>query len=194
MVKRYTILLFFQSLFSLVTAQEHKTFHFLVPDHAKLQFAGGIGFLSAGIGYDSRKHNLQGDFYYGYVPESLGGVTIHSVTGKLTWTPLIYRFKKNHVNLDILSLGLLVNYAFGKQYFSFSPEYYPFDYYKFPTSLHAGIFAGGGIRFKKLGFYYEVGTTDDELLSYVQNIKSLKFTDILNIGIGVEYSFKRHYN
>jgi hypothetical protein len=160
----------------------------LVPHHATLQFAGGIGFLSAGLGYDSKNKRLQGDFYYGYVPESVGGVTIHSVTGKLTWAPLSHQLSSS-TRWHLLTTGILLNYAFGKQYFLFAPENYPYSYYGFPTAMHVGLFAGGGFLYKRTQLYYELGTTDKELVSYINNTGSLAFGDILNLGIGMRYCF-----
>lgn len=170
-------------------SRQKKGFTRLLPHHGKLQFAGGIGFLSAGIGYTSGGKRMQYDIYYGYVPESAGGVTIHSVTGKLTWIALRHKLDKN-VQWDMLSAGILFNYAFGKQYFLFSPRNYPYHYYGFPTAAHAGFFAGGGLRYKKTGFYYEIGTTDKELLSYINNNRSLGLMDIINIGIGIRFDFR----
>ena len=66
-------------------AQKNRLVKALIPDHGTLQFAGGIGFLSGGIGYDSKTKRIQTDILYGYVPQKLGGVTIHSITGKFTW-------------------------------------------------------------------------------------------------------------
>jgi hypothetical protein len=179
--------IYFFPLFA--NAQKQKGLSRLLPDQAKLQFAGGIGFLSAGFGYESRNKKIQGDVYYGYVPEEIGGITIHSLTGKITWTPISRTLKKN-VRLDILSTGLFINYVFGKQYFFLSPENYPLKYYGLPTAAHAGIFIGEGVRFNRLGLYYEIGTNDKDLGSYVPNASSLKFTDILNMGIGLRLALK----
>jgi hypothetical protein len=161
----------------------------LIPHHASLQFAGGIGFLSAGIGYDSKNKRLQGDFYYGYVPEKLGGITIHSVTGKFTWAALSHKLS-NTMRWHLLTTGILFNYAFGKQYFLFDPDNYPFSYYRFPTAMHIGLFAGGGFFYRKTQLYYELGTTDKELVSYINNTQSLTLGDIINLGIGMRIWFK----
>jgi len=167
-----------------------------LPDHAKLQYAGGIGFFSVGAGYTTQKDKLHGDLYYGYTPKSVGGLHIHALTAKATWFPL-----KNisHKSFQVrpLTAGLLVNYTFGKQYFGFTPENYPFDYYKFPTSLHMGAFIGGQVNkkfssqrgVKQLGLYYELGTFDREVISYVRNRKALSITAILNLGIGAVTAF-----
>jgi hypothetical protein len=166
-----------------------------IPDHAKLQFAGNIGFFSLGLGYASRRETWEGDLYYGYVPESVGGLTIHSMTLKSTWFP-IHPFNRKNFQLKPLSLGLLVNYTFGKQYFGFTPENYPYDYYGFPTSLHVGAFAGGQVNlnhggriFKSTGIYYEVGTIDRQLLSYINNTGSLRPGNVLSLALGLKTGF-----
>lgn len=172
-------------LFVDATAQPVKKKTGLMPHHVKLQFAGTIGFLSVGTGYEFAKQKLQGDFFYGYVPEKLGGINIHSVTAKLTWIPISIRSKK--MKYDLLTTGFLVNYAFGKQY-DISRE--SFEYYGFPTAAHLAMFAGGGITKNKFGLYYELGITDRELVSFGSNLKGLKFHEIINIGIGARLSFR----
>lgn len=166
----------------------------LLPDHMKVQFAGGTGMLSIGAGYANKKQWLEGDLFYGYVPKSVGGLPIHSLTGKLTAFP----FKMNFSNMRVrpLGFGLMANYTFGKQYFGFTPHNYPFEYYGFPTSLHAGAFVGGQLNFnrrqkktKQVGLYYEVITFDSELISYLGNKGSLKIGDIINIGFGARVGF-----
>ena len=72
-MKRILLLL----LLFIICVHSPAQFKKIVPHYAKLQFAGGIGFLSAGIGYQSKNKRLQYDLMYGYVPESLGGVEIH---------------------------------------------------------------------------------------------------------------------
>jgi hypothetical protein len=167
-----------------------------LPDHTKVQYAGGIGFLSVGVGYHTKKDKLQGDVYYGFTPESVGGLDIHALSVKGTWFPLKPLNRKTW-QVRPLSAGLLVNYTFGKQYFGFSPDNYPYDYYNFPTALHLGAFIGGQVNkqvssrrgVKRIGLYYELGTYDVELASYVRNRRALSVTDILNLGIGVVTSF-----
>ena len=163
----------------------------LLPDHLNLQFAGAIGLESAGFGYETKSHRLQGDFFYGYVPESAGGVEIHSVTAKMTWAAVTRQPRKD-LRVDWLTAGVLANYVFGRQYFLFDPERYPFTYYGFPTAAHVGISVGGAAYYRKFGLYYELGTTDRYVMSYVQNSGSLFFTDIFNLGVGVKYAVFGH--
>ncbi len=164
------------------------------PHHAKLQFAGSIGYLSAGVGYRNRKQNVEGDVFYGYVPKRFGGMTMHALSAKAT-IHVLPQIKFRGLDVRPLSGGVLLNYTFGKQYFLFSPENYPYNYYGFPTVLHAGFFAGGNVsaRFHKkslnrLAVYYELGTNDAELKSYLGN-NSIPLKEILNLAIGIKTTF-----
>jgi hypothetical protein len=179
------------------TAQDSfvKKRHPLLPHHVKAQFAGGIGFVSIGAGYANKKEKLEGDIFYGYVPKSIGGLPIHALTAKFAWWP-IKTIPIHKIELKPLAAGLLVNYTFGKQYFSFSPRYYPFNYYDHPTALHAGIFIRSQLQtrrkttgIKQWALYYELLTYDVELVSYLGNTHALKPTDILSLGIGIKAKF-----
>ena len=174
----------------LTFGQPVKKNSWVVPHHAKLQFAGTIGFLSGGFGYESANTKLQYDFFYGHVPEKFGGVAIHSVTGKLTWIIISEQLKKE-LRIDPLTTGFLVNYTFGKQYFLFKTPNYPSFYYGFPTAAHFGILIGSSIKKNKLGLYYELGTHVKDLASYVTNTRTLDFVDILNIAIGARIELRK---
>ena len=193
----FTIISVFIFLFS--SGQDKEVKNKALPDHVKLQFAGSIGFLSLGAGYETGNKKFEFDLYYGYVPESVGGVEIHTLTGKTTFLPFKESNNKS-VTVSPLTLGAYVAYTFGDQYFLFAPEKYPLSYYDYPTALHAGVFFGGRITkhakrkqlFSRVGLYYEIGTTDKEFISYYHNMEALKFTDILNVGIGIKGSFRNN--
>jgi hypothetical protein len=187
-----TILLICSTLFS-ATAQDSSRRSKFLPEYVKVQFAGGIGFLSVGTGYNNKKEKLEGDLWYGYVPQSVGGVEIHSLSAKVTWHPVKKKEWRSY-ELRPLSLGALASYTFGKQYFLFSPKNYPYSYYNFPTALHGGVFIGGRLdrklsSGKKLGIYYELGTNDRELVSYGTNLDAISPLDILNLAIGAKLTF-----
>lgn len=192
MRKQYFILVFVA--ISLCGSAQEKQGRGFIPHHAKLQFAGSIGFVSAGVGYENRKRSIEGDVYYGYVPKKFGGITMHAVTGKATFYPFKEK-KYKGFQWRPLSAGVLASYTFGKQYFLFAPGNYPYNYYGFPTALHAGVFVGGQLSttfnkksLRAVGLYYEVGTNDKELVSYFGN-NSLQAKDILNLAIGIKTTF-----
>lgn len=175
---------------------EKKGWAKLVPDHLKLQYAGGIGFFAFGAGYESRNQKFETDIYYGFLPQQIGGEDLHSATLKFTWFPLKPIEKKEWL-IKPLAVGALINYSFGSQYYSFDPRNYPFNYYRIPTSINTALILGGqagrkiGNREKKriLAAYFELLSFDRELVSFIVNTNALSITDILTLGLGVKYSF-----
>ena len=190
-------------LFSIVMLMAHAVFaqpgflKKLVPHHARLQYGGGIGMVSAGIGYSNKNKKLEADLMYGYVPAGSLGVEIHSATLKFQWIPL-KTLHKGNIFLQPLVTGILVNHSFGDQYFGFKPDDYPYSYYNFPTSINSALLLGSlvGTKFpgsktiKGLGFYYEFSVFDRELASFVTNTRSLELHDILTIGFGFKVYLK----
>ena len=187
------ILLFLLVITEAVSAQKESFIK--PPDHINIQYAGGTGFIAVGAGYSNKNQRLEADLYYGYLPESIGGVSIHSISAKFVWIPIsVVRGKKNI--LEPLTTGLVVNYSFGKQYFSFDPPNYPYRYYSFPTAIHSALFLGSRIGFnfpantfvKRISMYYEILSFDREIISFVSNPKSLQAADIVTLSLGVKVS------
>jgi len=186
------MLLFFLLTTGKISAQK-KGFKISPPDHIKVQYAGGLGFISIGAGYSNKKQKLEGDLYYGYLPKSIGGVSIHSISAKVTWMP-IHSVSIKKYQLEPLMTGLIVNYSFGKQYSSFDPPYYPYRYYSFPTTIHSALFLGSRIGYnfpeqsyvKRISVYYEILSFDREIISLVSNTKSLQLADIFTLSLGIK--------
>jgi hypothetical protein len=162
------------------------------PDHLKIQTAGGIGFVTIGVGYSNKNQKLEADIYYGYLPKSIGGVRIHSVSAKFIWIP-IKSVGGKKIILEPLTTGVVVNYSFGKQYFSFDPPNYPYRYYSFPTAIHSALFLGSRFGFnfpantfvRRLSLYYEILSYDREIISFISNTKSLQAGDIITLSLGI---------
>jgi len=161
-----------------------------------MQFAGNIGFLSAGPGYMYAKQKIDLDIMYGFVPENLGG-ELHSLTIKNTWKPLkskeFYSWKA-----DLLTIGIPISWTFGKEFFFLAPkDQYPSHYYDYSSAVRVGIFAGGRITkklsannsIKAIALYYEFGTYDLMIHNYYYNIGTTAFVDIFNVGLGIQFQF-----
>jgi len=167
-----------------------------IPDHIKLQFAGNIGFMSGGPGYLSRNKTLETDILFGFLPEKFGGDALISLTAKTTYSPWRVPLKNTYYVVPF-SLGFYLNYTFGPQFDSKWPTYYPKGYYWWATSFRPGAYIGGKIgkevkyrkKIKGLELYYELGTYDLLLISYVQNTKYLKPADILSLSLGLKMAF-----
>ncbi|MET0466788.1 MAG: hypothetical protein ABW007_26745 [Chitinophagaceae bacterium] len=183
------LLIGFQCLGGFLFAQFNKGSS-LLPHHAQVQYAGNIGFVSAGIGYATKNEKLQADLYYGYLPKRIGGTTIHSITGKFTASLIDRNYRK--ADISFLNLGFLVNYAFGDQYFLFSPDNYPYNYYRFPTAAFVGLVVGGSYKKGPYNFYYEVVAADRDMISFANNPSSIKFTEIWSFGAGVKMKLRKN--
>lgn len=166
------------------------------PDHFKLQFAGNIGFLSVGAGYLHGNDHLESDLYLGYLPKSIGGDHIISLSAKITYAPWTLPLSHNYSVIPF-STGPYLSYSFGSQFDTFLPNEYPNGYYWWASSLRLGAFIGGSIRksiksssrFSGVALYYELGTYDLKFISFFQNPDYLNITDILSMSLGVKVEF-----
>lgn len=59
----------------------------LVPDYVNVQYAGSVGWLSAGIDYDILKGKGRLGGRYGFVPKPQGG-PLHLISSSLFYEPL----------------------------------------------------------------------------------------------------------
>ncbi|TDE14711.1 hypothetical protein [Dyadobacter psychrotolerans] len=195
------ILLPFLILLSLTaTAQEEQLAdganHWYLPDHMKLQFAGNIGFMSGGPGYSSKNKTLETDILFGFLPQKFGGDALISTTLKTTYSPWLIALKNEHYFAPF-SLGMYLSYTFGPQFDTKWPSYYPRGYYWWATAFRPGAYIGGKVgrtvntnkRKRGLELYYELGSYDLMMISYVQNTGFLKLSDIVNLAFGVKFGF-----
>lgn len=161
-----------------------------LPDYGKIQYAGNIGWISFGGGYEFLHKTIQMDLMYGFVPKAIGGKEIHSLTAKATIAPGRLYLGKG-VELVPLQFGAFANFAIGDNYVLIWPGYYPRNYY-FSTSFNSGEFVGFRIgkdtdssrHLQKIDLYCELST----LTVYIQEYLSsdyLAFSDIISFSIGV---------
>lgn len=164
----------------------------LLPDYVKLQYAGGIGFLSAGVGYTFVDHRIDVSLFYGYVPTWFTVDDLHSVS--LQFTAKLIRIKvSENIELLPLNIGWYLHHTFGSEYWVKLPDNYPKEYYWWSPGRNAGVFLGGEIKTKFLGnktpasgiaFYVRVGTRGLYLASKIGN-SSIPVSDIIELGFGV---------
>jgi len=164
----------------------------LLPNYIKIQYAGGIGFMSAGVGYTFFKTRLDVSLFYGYVPEWFTVDDLHSISLQLT--AKLLRFKIND-NIEILplNLGWYAHHTFGNEFWVVLPDHYSEHYYWWSPGRNAGVFIGGEIKTKLLAnetpasgtaIYFRVGTRGLYLASKWGNT-SIPITDILEFGFGI---------
>jgi hypothetical protein len=167
--------------------------HWAVPDQAKLQLAGNVGFLSPGVGYSWFGTRLEADLFFGWVPRSIGGESIVSVTGKLTFAPWRLR-PGSGWSLRPLTAALQLTYTFGHEYFLRQPEHYPHGYYSAATALRSAVAVGASAGRRQwgldeVGVYAELVAVDAMLGFWIANPSALGAADVLSLALGVRAAF-----
>lgn len=168
-----------------------------VPDYAKLQYAGAIGFLSAGAGYNQFDGKMETELMLGFLPKSIGGDNLTTLTLRTQFLPWIVNLKADKYDFLPLYGGAYASHTFGDQFYIFTPERYPRWYYGWPTALRVGIFAGSRLRINlpemdkisSVDFFYEIGSYDLKLVSFIQNLDAISLLDVINIAAGIKIEF-----
>lgn len=174
-----------------------RTPRWYLPHYVPLQFAGNIGFLSTGLGFSSNKGNYHLDVLYGYVPKSVAGSYIHSVSVK-NYLPFgRYPIKRAQALIPYAGLGISIEVS-GNAFFTL-PSHFPESYYDFPKNLHLLVY--GGIRFQHLffdevkwlrgvEFYGEAGTIDIYLW-YKTMTRNIRISNVFSVALGVNVMLAR---
>lgn len=165
----------------------------LVPDQARLQFAGGQGLFSAGAGYACFSGRLQAELLYGYVPAAVAGEDIHALSQKSTLAPFAFKASRQ-VSVTPLIAGYSANIGLGESYFLYLPERYR-DYY-WPSALRFWFFGGAraGAALKGPGpiravyAVAEAGAHDVYWQAWFRN-DFVSLGDILSLSLAVQFRF-----
>ena len=162
-------------------------------NYIKAQYAGSTGLLSVGIGKELLNEKLSVDLNYGYLPEFINGVRVHTFGMKAAF--LIKRYKLSSIEPSFHA-GAGINYAITANTYLRYPAYYPDDYY-LPNALHVSPFIriSAGFpctegKFNKISFYTELATQEYEIYYAFLN-KEVRFYEIWNICFGMAFHFRR---
>jgi hypothetical protein len=181
---------------SAVRADEGETsLPWYVPSHAKVQYAGNIGWLSAGAGYTYLDDVLQTELFFGFVPAFTGSNRIAMTTLKQIVIPFEFGLGE-HVRVAPILAGGFATYTFGSDYYLFPSKYFKGRYSR-QTALRFGPLVGGRILadiapfgpFQTLGAYWELNANDLAIHAYTNNPEFFSFDDILALGLGVRVGF-----
>lgn len=162
----------------------------LIPDHFKVQYAGLIGFISVGAGYDFTPR-YDATLFYGVLSNNLGGssVRVHTVSLKNSWDLL----KPGLLGNVTPKAGVSVNWGNTNNTFRRLPAHYPEQYY-FQNKVHLAPFWGAewqihwpeGRLFKSMGVYGEMSTLDAYVLELFRT-KYVSIDKIWNLAIGITF-------
>jgi hypothetical protein len=162
-----------------------------VPDFAKLQTGGFVGFLTIGVGYGIFDDVVNIAGHYGYTPPAHAGHDVHTLHLTLDVRPFDLRFGDVRWIPAYMGGGLL--HVWGEQYFSDLPHRYAKvdgSYYP-PTALHWTAHLGTELDwlprvgfFERHGFYFELATVDTFVFAYSENRETVSLTEVVSSTIG----------
>ncbi len=180
---------------SLHHAQQYKNFwQNLVPRQLSVQYAGSIGVMSFGLGWQYYKEKWETDVLLGWIPSHVSDETKPSLTIKERFIPWQINVGK-HFRLEPLTTGVFLNTIFGENFWHNEPSRYPTSYYGFSTNVRVNAFVGQRFKYvipsnrrsysKSISVYYELSTCDLYVVSAITN-RRITLGDILSLAIGVK--------
>lgn len=167
----------------------------MIPTHIKLQYAGGMGLLSAGIGWDyGRKNRWETDVMVGLLPKSYSDRFHMTFTLRQNYIPWSVNITPQ-LALEPFACGVYGNIITGERFWLKEPERYPGakSYYNFSSRLRFHLYIGQRLTLfmseesmlKALSLYYELSMNDLMLISRINN-RTLKLSDVVHFSIGVK--------
>lgn len=167
--------------------------HKLMPRYAKTQFAGSMGMISAGVGWDYGKDRWETDLLFGLVPRNADRHAMVTMTLKQNYIPWKVPIK-DKFSFEPLTCGMYINTLLDRDFWVFSPDKYPDGYYTFSTRVRFHIFLGERFTYqfnkkkyphKSITFFYELSSCDLYLISAITN-SYLKPSDYLSLSFGLK--------
>lgn len=170
----------------------------LIPTHTKMQYAGGMGLISLGAGWDYGKNNQwETDVFLGFLPRYSTKENKITFTLKQNYIPWkVDLGKDNDFFLEPMACGLYINTILNGDFWVSEPDKYPNGYYSFSTRMRFNIYIGQRIGYKipenkrffakSISLFYELSTNDLYMVSAFSN-PYLKPTDYLRLSFGVKF-------
>lgn len=194
-MKKILLLSIFLSCLFSAYSQSKKDYR-LVPDFAVVQYAGSIGYVSAGVGYDVLKSNARFSAHFGTVPANRGG-KLNVISAKLIFIPATLTIW-NRVKLNPVDIGVMGSYNYGDNFETSWPEgVHPRGYYWWNPAFRAHVAMESSVtyQFKKghslrsITGYVEFNTNELYFITFLQNTSTIGLWDIVKLGIGGRVRF-----
>ena len=169
------------------------------PTHLALQTGGGLGMVAAGAGYEFAKNHLEADALLGYVPRYYAGSPLSLAALKFLYSPFRLPVGEKFQVVP-LTLGAYFSYTHGTLNDELKGQYAG-DYYWFSTDTRYGPLLGSRVTFlapavaairqpRKISLYYELGSNDLYLASYLNNRNGgLGIGQLLTLALGLKADF-----
>ena len=167
----------------------------LIHTHTKVQFAGNMGLLSFGTGWDyGKKNQWETDVFLGFIPKYDSKRTKVTMTLKQNYMPWSLNLGRGF-STEPLTCGIYFNTVFGNEFWVHEPDRYPKGYYGFSSKIRSHIFLGQRLTYdidpqrrytaKSITFFYELSTCDLYLISAATN-SYLRPRDYLSLSFGLK--------
>lgn len=166
----------------------------LIPTQFIMQYAGNMGLISFGMGWDYGKHKQwETNLLIGFLPQYNSSRSKMTMTLKQNFIPWSLYLKKGWL-WEPLSCGAYVNTVFGHEFWGREPRRYPDKYYPFlSTKARINVFVGQRMEkivpqnrrkfIKSITFFYELSTCDLYIRAMIQD-DEVKLWDILGLSLG----------
>lgn len=163
------------------------------PVNIQLQYAGNYGLFSVGIGKSYKSNKINVHLLYGYLPKSIGEVTVHTFALKSSFNFIDVKISpKNSLNYYT---GIAVLYGITRNTYIRYPDYFPDGYY-LTNAIHASLYLGMqlhlellNLKVKAISFLTELGTLDHQLWAALST-RYVTFKDIWNVSLGIAFTLK----
>ena len=167
----------------------------IIPTHIKVQYAGNMGLISGGVGWDyGKKSQWESDIFFGIVPKYNSQKSHLTMTLKQNYIP--WRVSvTDWFSIDPFYTGVYINAIFGEEFWSHQPERYPSGYYWFSTRFHTHIFAGVRVSLhpirkepaiRDITLFFEVSACDLYIIQRVRN-REIQSRDIIAFSAGIKF-------
>ncbi len=173
-----------------------KLWNFLIPTQLITQYAGNMGQISLGIGWDyGNRRQYETNLLFGYLPKFNSSRAKMTMTLKQNFIPWRFDFD-DKFNIEPLSCGIYFNTVFGHEFWGREPKRYPDKYYQFlSTKVRINAFVGQRITaitpknkrkfVKNITAFYEISTCDIYIRAMFQDSK-VSLGDILGLSLGIK--------
>jgi hypothetical protein len=149
-------------------------------DYFRVQYAGNIGLVAAGLGREFSRR-FSADINLGYLSKEINGARVFTLSLRPAWD--LFDFGVGEMNTE-LYLGAAINYSIGRKIYGKIPDYYPQDYY-WPNAFHFNPFAGVrlGSERSRIKLFAELGTVE-YMIWFAWKNRHISIPDILNLALG----------
>ena len=175
----------------------HHNWNRLIPRYFKAHYAGSMGLVSAGVGWNhGRKEQWETDFIVGYVPKYNTERFRICFTLKENYIPWTVPVKNSDFRFAPLTCSFYMNTILGDEFWVAEPSKYPTSYYAFSSKIRFNLSLGQRLtysipesrrlRTRSVSFFYEVSSNDLYIVSAFGNPNYLRPADYLHLGFGVK--------